>query len=176
MTSEPDLYRFKMVLLGTEAVGKTSLVDRFINNKFEDNYISTLGYNVYQKEITQDNALITLLIFDIGGQERFRELRKKYATGANIAFLVYDITNYESFRNILTWKADLDEFAGTIPFIIIGNKLDLTDQRQVAIDEAKLVAANLGALDCLETSAKTGLGVENAFTQLAIKAYQLING
>ncbi|MHA1130911.1 MAG: Rab family GTPase [Candidatus Helarchaeota archaeon] len=139
--------RYKMVLFGSAGVGKTSLVERFINDRFEEEYFSTLGYNVYEKVIPHDTIEISLMIFDIGGQERFRDLRKKYAEGADCAFIVYDVTNEVSYDEIKLWVKDLKEF----------------------------ISSTIQALDFFETSAKTGHGVENAFTQLALKTYQIKN-
>ncbi|MHA1263791.1 MAG: Rab family GTPase [Candidatus Helarchaeota archaeon] len=173
MTESNVTWRFKLVLFGNENVGKTSLVDRLVNNRFQENYISTLGYNVYEKQILYNNVLISLLIFDIGGQEKFRPLRQKYATGANTALLVFDITSRSSFENLPNWKNDLGEFAGTIPFIVVGNKVDLENLREVSTAEAQQLAIQLGALTYFETSAKTGFGVDNAFQKLAIKTYEL---
>lgn len=162
-----------MILFGDAGVGKTSLVERFINNKFEESYISTIGYNVFEKQIAYLNVTISLMIFDIGGQEKFRDLRKKYADGANTAFIVYDITDIDSFKNISQWINDLSEFSGEIPFIIIGNKVDLEAQRKVSQEDAKKhCISEIGALDFFETSAKTGQGVEDAFVQLAIYTYK----
>jgi small GTP-binding protein len=162
--------RYKMVLFGDAAVGKTSLVERFINDRFEQNYISTLGYNVYEKQIVYEDNSISLMIYDIGGQEKFRDLRKKYAEGASLAFIVFDLTNPDSFATVQAWKTDLFELAGEIPFIIIGNKNDLAPK--VTIKDAMQISDSLGALDYLETSAKTGKGVEKAFNQLAVKSFE----
>jgi small GTP-binding protein len=172
MTSSEKFARYKMVLFGDGGVGKTSLVDRFINDKFDENYISTLGYNVYEKQMPYEQSIISFMIWDIGGQERFRQLRQQYAQGADVAFLVYDITDPNSFLHIKNWKADLDEFTGGIPFILIGNKVDLGSKRQIPQIEGKKLAFEIKALDFLETSAKTGAGIENAFRQLATKTYQ----
>lgn len=171
MDSDEIIIRFKMVLFGSEGVGKTSVVERFINDRFDDTYISTLGYNVYEKQMAHDNKTISLMIYDIGGQEKFRDLRKKYAEGADIAFIMYDITNRPSFASIYDWKEDLIEFAGNVPFIIIGNKVDLEAERQVPTEEATRIYSELGALGFFETSAKTGIGVEDAFNLLAMKTY-----
>ena len=168
------IIRYKMVLFGDSKVGKTSVVERFIHEKFEESYISTLGYNVYEKQIPYKDSVISLMIWDIGGQEKFRDLRKRYAEGANVAFLVYDITNIDSFNNINIWRKDLEEFAGKAPFILIGNKMDLDTNRQVPKADAQRIATGpggLGALDFFETSAKTGAGVDNAFKMLATKTY-----
>ncbi len=173
MESEASEIRFKMILFGSEAVGKTSLVDRFVNDKFEHSYLSTLGYNVYEKLVSHGKLVISLLIYDIGGQERFRELRRKYAEGAHLAFIVFDVTNVDSYKMVQDWKVDLFEFAGEIPFILVGNKADLGQERQIARDDAVKLSSDLGAHTYLETSAKTGEGVEAAFTQLAQHTYKI---
>ena len=166
------IMRYKMILFGNEGVGKTSLVERFANNRYNENYISTLGYNVFEKNIVYHGSIIiSLMIYDIGGQERFTKLRRKYAEGANTAFIVFDITDSNSFLNLLKWKNDLMEFAGSIPFVIIGNKIDLQTHRQVARDDALKMCTLLGALAYYETSAKNGKGVEDAFFQLAVVTY-----
>lgn len=165
---EPELVRYKVILFGNENVGKTSLVDRFVNDKFEADYIATIGYNVYEKRIYFDENIVSLMIYDIGGQEKFTELRKVYAKGADAAFIVYDITDLDSFNDIYRWREDLFRFTGSeITFIILGNKGDLKSDRQVQKDEGQKISSKLGALMFLETSAKTGEGVEAAFTQLA---------
>jgi small GTP-binding protein len=174
MDNDERLFRYKMVLFGNESVGKTALVERFVNNKFEDSYVSTLGYNVYEKVILHEGVGVSLMIYDIGGQERFTDLRKMYAKGASTAFIVYDITNAESFRSLGKWKMDLYDFAGMeIPFSIIGNKNDLEEARAIPEDIAREAAEQLGAVNFFETSAKTGDRVENAFTHLAVKTYEL---
>ena len=166
------LFPYKMVLFGNEAVGKTSLVERFVNNRFEEDYLSTIGYNVFEKRIAYLNFEISLMIYDVAGQEKFSELRKKYAEGANTAFLIYDITDLTSFTNVMKWKTELNEIAGNIPFMIIGNKLDLQARRQVPSGDAVKMSSALGALSSFETSAKTGEGVEDAFKLLAIKTHE----
>ena len=166
------LFTYKIVLFVNEAVGKTSLVERFVNNRFEEDYLSTLGYNVYEKRIAYLNFTISLMIYDVAGQEKFSELRKKYAEGANTAFLIYDITDLNSIISVMKWKTELNEIAGNIPFIIIGNKLDLQPRRQVPTVDALKMSSALGALSFFETSAKTGEGVENAFKLLAIKTHE----
>ncbi|MHA1427582.1 MAG: GTP-binding protein, partial [Candidatus Helarchaeota archaeon] len=136
--------RYKMVLFGSAGVGKTSLVERFINDRFEEEYFSTLGYNVYEKVVPHNSIEISLMIFDIGGQERFRDLRKKYAEGADCAFIVYDVTNEVSYDEIKLWVKDLKEFAGEIPFILIGNKIDL-EPRQVSLETAQKISSTIQA-------------------------------
>ncbi|NVM52790.1 MAG: GTP-binding protein [Candidatus Helarchaeota archaeon] len=170
MESNKKTFRYKLILFGNIAVGKTSLVERFIHDRFNETYITTLGYNVFEKQIVHDNNILSLMIYDIGGQEKFRELREKYANGADMAFIIYDVTDRNSFNAVPDWKKDLFEFAGEIPFIIIGNKIDL--EHKIPEGDAMKLSYEINALDFFETSAKTGQGVENAFNLLAIKTYE----
>ncbi|MHA1379484.1 MAG: Rab family GTPase [Candidatus Helarchaeota archaeon] len=161
------LYGFKLILFGNQAVGKTSLVQRYVNNKFEQEYISTLGYNVFEKLFEIKDNKMSLMIYDIGGQERFDDLRRQYALGAKAAFIVYDITDRESFENVRKWSSDLAEFTDDALFVLIGNKLDLEESRVVSTEEGRNMAAEVGAESFFETSAKTGHEVNNAFVKIA---------
>ncbi|MFX0136622.1 MAG: Rab family GTPase [Candidatus Hodarchaeota archaeon] len=160
-------HRFKIILYGNVAVGKTSIVNRYVNNKFEQDYISTLGYNVLEKIIETKGARISFLIFDIGGQEQFTELRKQYSKGANAALIMYDITNRESFDNVRNWVSDLMEFTDNARFVLIGNKVDLEDQRAVTAEEGAILADQLFADGFFETSAKENIGIDKAFLKFA---------
>ncbi|MBD3230382.1 MAG: GTP-binding protein [Candidatus Lokiarchaeota archaeon] len=176
MESNKNVVRYKMVIFGNVKVGKTSLLERYVNDRFQDSYISTLGYNVYEKRISYKDSEISLMIYDIGGQEKFREVRKKYAEGANTAFIVYDITNLESFENIVNWRNDLEQFSGDIPFVLIGNKVDLENSRKVSKEKGLELSKEINALDFIETSAKTGESVQKAFEECAIKTYDTYIG
>lgn len=163
------LIRYKLILFGDEQVGKTSLVNRFVNDKFEEDYISTLGYNVYEKRFPFGDYIVSLMIYDVGGQERFAELRKRYAEGANTAILVYDITNEESYNNIEKWAQELYRYVGPLPFIVLGNKRDLAEERKIDVFNGEKMCIDTGAVTFLETSAKTGENVERAFQILAFE-------
>ena len=158
-------------MFGDQGVGKTSLVVRFVNDKFEENYARTIGYNVFEKSVIYNECLISLMIFDFGGQERFTTLREYYARGASAAFLVFDLTSQNSFENLITWQSDLFGFTGEIPFIVIGNKADLESERRVRREDILKVCSSIRALAYYETSAKTGKAVDDAFYQLAVKTY-----
>ncbi|NVM03756.1 MAG: GTP-binding protein [Candidatus Helarchaeota archaeon] len=160
-------HRFKIILYGNSAVGKTSIVNRYVNNKFEDDYISTLGYNVLEKIIELGKDKISFLIFDIGGQEKFTELRKQYSKGANAALIMYDITDRDSFNNVRNWYNDLIEFTDNARFILIANKIDLEDQRQVSTQEGEELAKEIFAEGFFETSAKENIEVDNTFLTFA---------
>ncbi len=160
--------RVKLILFGNEAVGKTSLIERYVHNKFEEEYYSTLGYNLFDKTIEIEDNEVNFMIFDIGGQEKFETLRKKYAEGAQVAFLVYDITKRESFDNIKKWHEDLIRFTNDPTYILVGNKVDLEYYREVEKSEGEELAKEIDAIGFFETSAKTDLEVDNSFSKLAL--------
>ena len=158
--------KYKMIIFGAQGVGKTSLVQRFVSDKFEINYDTTLGHNVYEKLINLDKFTISLLIFDFGGQEQFKSLRKKLSKSADTAFLVYDVTDKKSFDKLSEWRTELLDVADDIPFILLGNKIDLVQERQITREEGENISKQFGAISFIETSAKTGEFVNNAFTIL----------
>jgi len=163
------IFRYKLVLFGNITVGKTSIIERYVNDKFQNEYISTLGYNVFEKMIKINKDSLSFVIFDIGGQEQFEELRKKYAAGANVALLVYSITDRDSFNNIRNWHRDLENFTNNAIFVLVGNKVDLEDMRQVQKTEGIDLARELNAIGFFETSAKTNEEIDNVFIELAHK-------
>ncbi|MCD6514937.1 MAG: GTP-binding protein [Candidatus Odinarchaeota archaeon] len=158
-------YQYKIIVVGEAAVGKTSLAVRFTHNFFRQDYIPTSGMNFFVKNIQRENDIIQLQIWDTGGQERFRHVRPQYYKNAHGALLVYDITNFESFEKLISWLAELDRFCGNIPIVLVGNKKDLEEKREVptatAEDFAKVYKTYF-----VEASAKTGENVTYAFTLL----------
>jgi len=159
-------YILKMVLLGEASVGKTSLVYRFIENKFRENYKSTLGVNLLKKDMEIDTyGSVSAQIWDLGGQESFKSLRKLYLEGANGALLVYDMTNQKSFEKLDEWVQSFRDARDDAPMILIGNKSDL--KKQIKINENESMEyANQNNMEMIITSAKTGQNVEQAFIQL----------
>jgi small GTP-binding protein len=159
-------YIVKICLLGEAAVGKTSLVYRFIENKFRDNYKSTLGVNLLKKDMAIDEyGGVSCQIWDLGGQESFRSLRKLYLEGANGALVIFDTTKRKTFEKLDEWIQSFKESRGEKPLLLIGNKIDLDDKRKVEDNEAKDYAKK-NSMDIVLTSAKTGENVENAFKSL----------
>jgi small GTP-binding protein len=162
MDVEPS-YIIKICLLGEANVGKTSLVYRFIENKFRENYKSTLGVNLLKKDLTfKEYGDVSAQIWDLGGQESFRNLRKLYLEGANGALLVYDCTQKNTFEKLQDWIQDFRNARGDEPVLLIGNKVDLNNNIKVSEGEAKDFAENYN-LKFITTSAKTGSNVEEAF-------------
>ena len=127
------IYKFKFIIIGDSSVGKTSIIRRFVENKFTLDYRATLGLNVLSHSIKFYGNEVSLSLWDVGAQEYFKRFRKTYYVGAQAAFIVFDVCNRESFDNVKIWYKELDEFLGNknIPITIVGNKVDLSGQRIV---------------------------------------------
>jgi small GTP-binding protein len=169
---EPD-YVFKIAVVGDYAVGKTSLISRFIQRKFLKEYKPTLGVNLILKELeitdkTDKPLLCNLVLWDIAGQERYQSVRKLYYKGCSAAMLVYDVTRKDTFNNLETlWVKDYSEnTTGDRVFVIVGNKADLEDIRKVSTEDGEELKERIGAVQFLETSAKDGTNVDDAFLNL----------
>lgn len=162
----------KICLLGDIAVGKTSLVRRFVDNFFDEHYLSTIGVTISRKEMTLDNVapLVRFLIWDLAGEERFSLLQTSYLQGTAGALIVCDLTRIvtSSQSALEKYVERLREVSPKSSFILVGNKIDLIPKHNVAYhdQELSLLSEKLGG-PYLVTSAKTGEGVENAFTSLA---------
>lgn len=166
----------KLCLLGEANVGKTSLVYRYIENKFRENYKSTLGVNLLKKDLDVEGyGKVSAQVWDLGGQESFRSLRKLYLEGANGAFIIYDMTNKKSFDKLDEWIESFRKArSDNQPILLIGNKSDLTDQLKVSEDEAKNFAKD-HQMDLLITSAKNGTNVEKAFSEIITRILDKIS-
>ncbi|NHJ01570.1 MAG: GTP-binding protein [Candidatus Heimdallarchaeota archaeon] len=161
-------FKYKVILVGDVRVGKTTLVNRFVNKTFNAEYLATIGVQIYTKWIKQDQKTILLQIWDIAGQTAFRQFRKRFFADSRGAFLVFDLTVPESLTNLhISWLKDIEEITGTIPCVLIGNKLDLVDARKIRDNEIEAFLShhsNIGTN--LITSALTGFNVEVAFQEL----------
>jgi small GTP-binding protein len=161
-------YVIKICLLGEAAVGKTSLVYRFIEKKFRENYKSTLGVNLLKHDTDiKGYGSVSAQIWDLGGQESFKSLRKLYLEGANGALVIFDVTKRKTFDKLIEWIDSFKGARGSQPMFLIGNKMDLTDSIKVKEKESKAFAKKYN-MELVLTSAKTGDNVEKAF-------YDLIN-
>ncbi|KAH9837321.1 GTP-binding protein RAB5 [Rhodofomes roseus] len=165
--------QFKLVLLGESAVGKSSLVLRFVKDQFDDYRESTIGAAFLTQTVTlEDQTTVKFEIWDTAGQERYKSLAPMYYRNANCAVVVYDITQSASLEKARSWIRELQRQAD--PSIIIalcGNKADLSARRQVSQEEAKKYADEEGLM-WGETSAKSGEGVQEIFAAIAKKLPQ----
>ena len=160
----------KVLCLGDGAVGKTSLIRRFAHNKFEKSYLETLGVDITDKIVSIQDKNLKMVIWDIAGQERYKNFRAAFYQGTEALIVVADVTNPETFDNLPIWKKEINQFLGVqLPTIFLANKCDLQDQRKVKNNEV-LQVGNLLTLEnnqIFETSALTGINVNNAFNKLA---------
>ncbi|KAH3678512.1 hypothetical protein WICMUC_001529 [Wickerhamomyces mucosus] len=168
----------KVIILGDSGVGKTSLMQQFVNGKFSHQYKATIGADFLTKELSIDDKTVTMQIWDTAGQERFQSLGVAFYRGADCCVLVYDVTNPKSFENISSWK---DEFLiqanvkdpENFPFVIIGNKVDVDESKKaISQKKAQQYAINLGNLPIFQTSAKEAVNIDQAFDVIARNALQ----
>mgnify|MGYP004709714105 FL=1 len=162
-------YLFKLLLIGDSGVGKSCLLLRFADNSYNSDYISTIGVDFKIKTLKLDNdKIVKLQIWDTAGQERFRTITSSYYRGAHGIIVVYDVTDLESFNNLNNWLQEIDKFGTNgVTKIIVGNKNDLVDKKQVTLEMAKEFAKEKGNLTVLETSALSSENVEQAFITMA---------
>jgi len=161
-------YKLKILLCGPAGCGATELIMRFIKSKFQTDYKLTVGVDILTKDVELENDNIcTLSIWKIGGQERFSSIRSTFYKGAAGALLIFDLSRAATWDEIKNWRAEVKQFAGDVPFVLIGNKLDLLADVGEVIDrdEARAYAESQGSV-YIETSAKNNLNVAQAFNTL----------
>ena len=165
-------FNAKTLLLGDGAVGKTSLIKQYIKGEFKGDYKPTIGVDVYSKEIKFQGQEIQLNlgIWDIAGQKQFEMFRKNFFKGAQAALVVFDYIRPETFDSLdKEWIRDLHEISGNVPFVIIGNKIDLGKN----VDKNKIDALiNKYGVEFIETSALNNTNVEDAFLSIAAAILQ----
>ena len=156
---------FKAVFIGDQGVGKTSLITRYATSAFKTDYLPTLGANIVAKEVSTEGRIVTLILWDIAGQERFSAVRDKYYNGASLAAVVYDVAAQGTLKNVKNWLNDVKRYAPKkVPVVLVGNKIDLPG-RAVSEQEGAKLAKEIGAV-FVETSAKTGENVRKLFEKL----------
>jgi len=165
----PKTYQFKLVLLGDSAVGKSSLVLRFVKKQFFEYQESTIGAAFLTQTVAVNDFVVKFEIWDTAGQERYHSLAPMYYRGAAAAIVVYDITNRQSFVRAKSWVKELQRQGNpNIVIALAGNKLDRQEQRSVDVDEAREYA-DTNSILFMETSAKTNHNVTELFKTIARK-------
>ena len=163
---------FKIVLIGDSSVGKTNMLSRYISNEYDPNSQSTIGVELSTKNYKFDKDEVKVQLWDTAGQEKYRSITSSYYKGAQGCLLVYDITRKATFENIDKWYSELKSGADNdINAILVGNKCDLENERQVTVEEAQK-KAKLFNMAFMETSALNGTNVEKAFNELVNNVYQ----
>ncbi|CAH1118376.1 unnamed protein product [Phaedon cochleariae] len=164
----------KVIILGDSSVGKTSLMNQYVNRKFSNQYKATIGADFLTKELTVDDRTVTMQIWDTAGQERFQSLGVAFYRGADCCVLVFDVTAPNTFKSLDSWR---DEFLiqasprepENFPFVLLGNKFDL-EPRAISSKRAQQWCQSKNNIPYFETSAKDGLNVEQAFMTIAKNA------
>ena len=151
--------KFKVVVLGDQGVGKTSLIVRFVHDSFEPTNNATIGVDLLSKNVPVNEKLVRLLMWDTAGQERFRALIPSYIKDSAFALVLYDVCNLSSFHNAKTWVRDVRSYRGyEVPICLVGNKVDKVEERKVSIEEGEDLAQELNTL-FFEVSAKSATNV-----------------
>lgn len=174
MSEQKKEFLFKILLCGDGAVGKTSIREQYMGKGFSGSYMKTIGADFASKRMEKGNNKITLQIFDLAGQDAYVTARKSFYKGGQAAFLVFDLQDPSSLHNLKKWIDDsIENSGGSIgTFVILGNKADLVETRQVSNEMATEYAQQLSAQTgltfvFLETSAKTGMNIDLAFDIMA---------
>ncbi|MFX0011703.1 MAG: Rab family GTPase [Candidatus Hermodarchaeota archaeon] len=167
-------YIYKICIVGNGGVGKTSMVLRYCENAFKENYIMTIGSNFSTKTVDLPNYpqfQVKLQIWDLAGQKHFSFVRPPFYRGATGIIYVFDLTRRSSFAELLEWRNEVEKVIGQKPCLIVGNKLDLADQgkREISTQDGESFKSELHATRYFETSAKEGDSVDQVFKILTLE-------
>lgn len=170
MNSEKQAHRYKITLIGEQAVGKSSITRKYTKNEFSPNILGTTGLEIQKKELIINEEKIIVTIFDSAGHERFRKIAESHYKGSNGLIFVYDITDLKSFDIVSQWLQNIFSEKNQIEVLLIGNKNDLADSRQISKQDG-VELANKWGIGFMETSAKTGENIQESFSSLINKIH-----
>lgn len=154
----------KICTIGAYAVGKTSLLARFVKSIFNEKYLTTIGVKIDKKIVTVDGQDVMLMLWDLAGEDEFSQLKTSYLRGTSGYLLVADRTRPNTLETAFQLKTKVENELGEVPFILVFNKSDLVDE--IKIDRSEIDKLAQSGWQVIETSAKTGQGVEEAFLTL----------
>lgn len=169
-------YIFKIILIGSPGSGKSSILHRFIHGNFEEKYNCTLGVDFYMKTLDLSENFVKLQIWDTAGMEKYKSLTTSYYRGSHAAFIIFDLTKRDTFDAVPRW---LEAYNKNISgeqnrvIILVGNKKDLSDERQISTEEAKSLADSY-SMAYFETSAKDGVNVNEIFTFISERLIEVM--
>ncbi|KAG7539918.1 Small GTPase [Arabidopsis thaliana x Arabidopsis arenosa] len=168
MAAVSPLAKFKLVFLGDQSVGKTSIITRFMYDKFDTTYQPTIGIDFLSKTMYLEDRTVRLQLWDTAGQERFRSLIPSYIRDSSVAIVVYDVSNRQTFLNTSKWIEDVHRERGqsNVIIVLVGNKTDLVEKRQVSISEGEDKGKEYGVM-FIETSAKENFNIKALFRKIA---------
>ena len=156
-------YLLKFIVIGDSSVGKSNIISRYKENKFDEKGQPSIGVQFIAKNVVIENTTFRLQVWDTAGQETFRSMTRIYYKNSSCAFIVYDITEKESFNHVESWISECKKIAPeTVLLVLIGNKSDLNESREVSYEEG-LKFAEKNKMLFFETSAKNGVNIENIF-------------
>jgi len=176
MKNSGSKFTFKITVIGNGRVGKTSLIQKFTQGSFQEDYIRTIGaqFSIYDQEIDGDK--IRLLFWDIAGQDEFNFARPSFFKNSKAAIIVYSLEEndlgVDSFNHISNWHEDIIRFCGDIPVVLFANKVDLVDENKLDNSRIQGIVTKHNLLEAYITSAKTGQGVIEAFNFIINRLYQ----
>ena len=160
-------YLCKVLLIGNSSVGKSALMERYVDNTFTPHFVSTIGVDYKVKRIKINDKNVKITIWDTAGQERFRTITSVYYNGSHGIIIVFDLTDRSSFKNLNDWLHEIDRYArDKVKLLLIGNKSDLIDKRKVSFEEASKYAEQMG-FEYIETSAKNNTNIDNVFISMS---------
>jgi small GTP-binding protein len=160
---QKECYKLKIIIVGDSSVGKTNIINRYVNGEFSRDYMITIGMDFLTCNLELDNKIFKLNLWDTAGSEQFRSVTKGYYSNSCCALIVYDITNEKTFQNVKQWMDDCYAFANkNIHLVLVGNKIDLQQDRKINKETAEEFAGQYG-MDFYEVSALSGENIENIF-------------
>jgi small GTP-binding protein len=157
----------KICMVGAFATGKTSLVAKYVHSIFSENYQTTVGVKIDKKIVNIGGSELSLILWDLYGEDDFQKLRLSYLRGSSAYLLVVDGTRHETLEKAFSLQSKVEESIGNVPFLLVINKSDLTDEWEIEIEEMDKIIER--GWTVIQTSAKTGLGVEEIFQNIAEK-------
>ena len=173
--SKEEIISFKILLLGDSGVGKTAFILRFCDDKFDEDSLTTIGLDQKNKFVKRGDKKLELHIWDTAGEERFRSIAKNCYKGADGIILMYDISRYETFKQIKTWINNIKESINIdkVALLVVGNKIDLPKDVETVDEESKNNFENSSKMKIIEASAKENTNVNDSFITLIDKMLEL---